>query len=373
MQLDIIYNENCITGLKQLPDCCIDCCITSPPYFGLRDYHTGTWEGGDPDCNHEIPKGEHDPKRVGGDSGSSHVSRFIRDKCYKCGAIRVDQQIGLEKTPEEYVAKLVGVFGEVKRVLRDDGTCWINMGDSYYTSPPGNTGKTKDIDGVYNRRMERQLGHGEDKNAIWKKIDNLKPKNLLGMPWRLAFALQSDGWILRQDIIWAKGNPMPESVKDRCTKSHEYIFLLAKKQRYYFDNEAIKEPVSEVSIKRAEYGWHGKGDHGQGNYAGLGQIDKMGTRFCNPDSGKNKRDVWIVNTQSYKEAHFATFPEKLIEPCVLAGCPKGGVILDPFMGSGTTANVAVKFNRHYIGFELNMEYIKLSNKRLAKVQMKFAE
>lgn len=317
LAINEIHNLDCLEGLKQLDNNSVHCCVTSPPYWGLRDYG-------------------------------------------------VEGQLGLEPTPEEYVAKLVEVFREVKRVLRDDGTLWLNLGDSYAGSNQGRGTK---------KLSKKQASNRGTAWMVEKEGTNLpkglKPKDLVGIPWMVAFALRADGWYLRQDIIWHKPNPMPESVKDRCTKAHEYIFLLAKSAQYYYDNEAIKEPVKEISIRRAEYGWdcdrpstknasmNGEGIH----------TKKMGTRFVNPD-GRNKRSVWTVTTKPFKEAHFATFPPDLIEPCILAGCPEGGVVLDPFMGSGTTALVAMQNQRNFIGFELNPEYIKIAKKRISDVQLK---
>ena len=290
-------------GLKMLDDNSIDCCITSPPYWGLRDYG-------------------------------------------------VEGQLGLESTPEEYVANLVEVFREVKRVLRDDGTLWLNLGDSYSgnCSQASNNGRA----GFGNAR----------ERLVNRKGEGLKPKDLVGIPWRVAFALQADGWYLRQDIIWHKPNAMPESVKDRPTKSHEYIFLLTKSPKYYYDYEAIKEPLSIATVNdlKSRKTLNNKGTHG-GTRKDLG---RNRDEYVPKDGKRNKRTVWTVATKPFSEAHFATFPEKLIEPCILAGCPEGGTVLDPFIGAGTTAVVARKLNRSYIGYELNPEYVKMANDRLYK-------
>jgi DNA modification methylase len=315
MELNKIYHGDSLEVLKTFPSESVDCVITSPPYFGLRDYG-------------------------------------------------VEGQIGLEETPKIYVDKLVLVFREVKRVLKDDGTLWLNLGDSYSGSM--REYNPKGTKNYVNSNLQKGNKGSFVPPPDWDKI-GLKPKDLIGIPWRVAFALQKEGWYLRQDIIWHKPNPMPESVTDRCTKAHEYIFLLSKSPKYFFDNETIKEPVAESSIKRIEYGWHGKGDDGLGNYAGLGQIEKMGERFCNTERGRNKRSVWRVTTGSYIGAHFATFPEKLIEPMIFAGCPKGGIVLDIFMGAGTTGVVAKKLGRNYIGIELNEEYIKIAEKRISDI------
>lgn len=292
IEKNTIINGNSLEVLKSLPDNSIDCCVTSPPYYALRDYG----------C---------------------------------------DGQIGLEETPEKYIERLCDVFSEVRRVLTSQGTLWLNIGDSYNGSKVGNTEVVK------NRKVS-------ESNDFHKKLwSGAKPKDLIGIPWMLAFTLRSQGWYLRQDIIWHKGNPLPESVTDRCTKSHEYIFLMSKSHKYYFDYEAIQE--------KAKYPNDNRGSRGD---------SRRGTEM-NSVSGvtgemRNKRDVWCVNTKPCSEAHFATYPFELIRPCILAGCPENGIVLDPFMGSGTTAIVARSLNRNYIGVELNPEYIKIAHKRLEK-------
>ena len=264
------------TSLKNLADGSVQCVVTSPPYWGLRDYGR-------------------------------------------------DDQIGLEATPELYVSALVSVFNDVRRVLRDDGTLWLNLGDSY----AGNNSRASN---------NGRAGYGNAREGVFERIgDGLKTKDLVGIPWRVAFALQADGWYLRQDIIWHKPNPLPESVKDRCTKAHEYIFLLSKSSRYYFDYEAIKEPT-------------------------VNSLDK-----------RNRRDVWTVPVKPFKGAHFATFPESLITPCILAGCPEGGVVLDPFFGAGTTGLVAQKNNRKWIGCELNADYARIAENRIINDKNIFQE
>jgi DNA modification methylase len=295
-----------------LADGTVQVCVTSPPYWGLRDYKLG------------------------------------------------DVGIGLEKTPEEFVANIVQVFREVRRVLRDDGTLWLNMGDAYAGNSAGGfrpgAGRADGI--VDDRNQRNRNGNGCPAG--------LKPKDLVGIPWRVAFALQADGWYLRSDIIWHKPNPMPESVRDRPTKAHEYLFLLTKQARYYYDAEAIKEPVSDVSLRRAEYGWDC--DRSSTKNASLGgngiHTAKMGERFVNP-AGRNRRDVWTIPTQPYKGAHFATYPEKLVEPCVLAGSRPGDVVLDPFCGSGTTGAVARRLGRDFVGLDMSAEYLELARKRIA--------
>ena len=280
-------------------------CVTSPPYYGLRNY------------------------------GNE------------------ENQIGQEQSPEEYIDNLVKVFREVRNVLTDDGTCWVNIGDSYYNYRPGRgQGLVKQT--VSNTRQDLPDVCPRRGN----KLDGLKEKDLIGIPWMLAFALRADGWYLRQDIIWHKPNPMPESVKDRCTKAHEYIFLLSKNRKYYYDHEAIKEQaVGERWGGNTPINMNNTKDTNN-QFSGLTRPRKM------VYDKRNKRSVWKVVTKPYKGAHFAVFPEELIEPCILAGSEKGDVVLDPFMGSGTTAIVAKTLGRNYIGCELHEDYGKLIKKRL---------
>jgi DNA modification methylase len=313
MLKDEIIQGDCLEVLKILPSESVDCCITSPPYWGLRDYG-------------------------------------------------VDGQFGLEKTPEEYVAKMVEVFREVKRVLKKEGTCWLNLGDSY-ASNGGIQQPDRDNSGGFSGSSgNRTQPYSKAKGNFIKPQSirgNIKPKDLVGIPWRVAFALQADGWYLRQDIIWHKPNPMPESVTDRCTKAHEYIFLLAKSQKYYFDNEAIKEKsVGEEPISRMKI-------HNGLKQAKLQSL-KSTTLGTPANEFRNKRSIWTITTKPFKEAHFATFPEDLITPMVKAGCPENGIVLDPFIGSGTTAVVARKFGRKCLGIELNPAYIKIAEKRLSQ-------
>ena len=306
-----ILAGDCIESLKKLPDASVNCCVTSPPYFGLRDYGC---EG----------------------------------------------QIGLEETPEEFVTKLVAVFREVRRVLKDDGTCWVNMGDSYFSKQNSNrNGLNGSLGGGGVR------GGGEYKTQKRNAGETAcKEKDLIGVPWMLAFALRADGWYLRQDIIWHKPNPMPESVTDRCTKAHEYIFLLSKSRQYYFDSESIKTE-SKSKSEGVRFGGNKYGDNEDKKFATKsGNVSKEYTKA-------NKRSVWSVNTHSYREAHFATYPPDLIKPCILAGCPEGGVVIDPFGGSGTTAQVAMENGRNAILCELNPEYVKIIEKRLGKVDPLF--
>jgi DNA modification methylase len=296
----------------------VQTCVTSPPYFGLRNYN-------------------------------------------------VDGQIGLEETPELYVEKLVAVFREVWRVLADTGTCWINLGDSYAGTTPGQGGKSDkqttnkgsffEINRAKDRTSKRWGGGGVP------ATDGLKPKDLIGIPWMVAFALRADGWYLRSEIIWHKPNPMPESVTDRPTKSHEQIFLLSKSPRYFYDADAIKEEItSPSSIARNRSTPRQIMSHASRD-DGVLRNDFGRTYSPETEAGRNKRDVWTVNTKSYAAAHFATFPPKLIEPCILAGSREGDIVLDPFSGSGTTGEVSIRLRRRYVGLELNMDYIALQRER----------
>jgi len=353
-----------IERLRTLPDKSINTCVTSPPYYGLRDYGTGTWVGGDPDCPHYRKSKIVEDHTSTGHAHTFNESGGMGDAIYKtvcpiCGAVRVDSQIGLEETPEDYINRLVEVFREVKRVLRDDGILWVNIGDSYSGSRKGRKADGTMCD-MTNSPISSKNG-GQTGGLL--KGGNIpagtKPKDLIGIPWMLAFALRADGWYLRQDIIWAKNNPMPESVKDRCTRSHEYIFMLTKSRKYYFDHEAIQEPTAtyDENVRDRD---HTKLNNtpGRSRMAGLKR---------NNYKTRNKRDVWRVGVCStVKEAHFAVFPKELIIPCVSAGCPEGGTVLDPFSGSGTTGIVAVQNNRNYIGIELNPEYIEITKRRIEK-------
>jgi DNA modification methylase len=289
----------------------------------------------------------------------------------------VEEQMGLEKTPEEYVSKMVEVFREVKRVLRDDGTLWLNLGDSYAGSW-GNYAPTGQGD-QRPKNTERWQRRAYEGKTDWRpptsnKHEGLKPKDLVGIPWMVAFALRADGWYLRQDIIWHKPNCMPESVKDRCTKAHEYIFLLSKSLKYYYDAEAIKEPIAASTVERAKSKNNAstRKDKGAAQWQSGLTPEQQDKWYSNIDKNtvRNKRSVWTVTTKPFKGAHFAVFPPDLIEPCILAGCPVGGTVLDPFAGSGTTLLVATQHHRKSIGIELNPEYIEIAKRRLNSVQLK---
>lgn len=308
---DVLVGDN-RKRLQELPDKSIQTVVTSPPYFGLRDY--------------------------------GH-----------------DEQIGLEQTPQAFVEELCKVFDEIWRVLKDDGTVWVNLGDTYAREGGKTAGVSRHWDG-----RELDPGGLHDKRPLASEM-GIKPKSLIGIPWRFALAMQDRGWYLRSDIIWHKPNPMPESVTDRPTKSHEYIFLLTKSPKYYYDNEAIKEDAIWAEEKRAGLGrlnYRGKrqGIEGTGQEAFVAIVDK-----------RNKRSVWTVNTKPYKDAHFATYPSDLIEPCILAGSKEGDIVLDPFSGSGTTGEVSLKHGRHYIGLELNPDYAELSRKRLTEAVGMFGD
>ena len=369
---NVILVGDCIEQLKTLPDESIDCCVTSPPYYGLRDYGTGKWVGGDPNCPHYRTTKRSDATATGHkammDGGHPVTDAIYKTVCPLCGAVREDKQIGLEETPEQYVQHLVEVFREVRRVLKKDGTLWLNIGDSWWGSGSRGYDFTKNSKGM----GEVQMG---SKGTL--QLSNLpklvgshgdyKDKDIIGIPWMLAFALRADGWYLRQDIIWSKPNPMPESVRDRCTKSHEYIFLLTKSKKYHYDSDAIKEKAKTKPQKRNK--------HNEGYQADYAKGDRFsdGDRVYGADGFRNKRDVWSVPLRPLKEAHFATFPEKLIEPCVLAGCRQGGIVLDPFFGSGTTGVVALKHGRDFVGCELNPQYVEIAKRRTSSVQMQFSQ
>ena len=358
MQQAVILHGDAIEQLQTLPAESVQCVVTSPPYFGLRDYGTAEWDGGAEDCDHAKPRvissstlRDDGRERIGTQDYEKTAQTVIpyRGDCGKCGATRIDRQIGLESTPAEYVAKMVDVFREVRRVLRKDGVCWLNIGDSYAGSwgaqgGPSNLGLPPS--GVYADKSPTR-----DPKAF-----GLKPKDLIGIPWRLAFALQADGWYLRQDIIWAKPNPMPESVTDRCTKAHEYIFLLSKSERYYYDAAAISEPGSGRTTGNKQV--KGAGQPGFEIRDGLLKVAEVEWHE------RNKRSVWTITTEPYPEAHFATFPTELPRICILAGSKIGDTILDPFAGSGTTLQVALELSRAAIGIELNEEYVALANRRL---------
>ncbi len=361
-----VYVGDCVESLRMMPDKSVHCCVTSPPYWGLRDYGTARWEGGIADCDHKngpLASSKSTLRGYTADSKLATGGKPYRDTCGKCGAIRIDSQLGLEKTPEEYVAKMVEVFREVRRVLKDDGTLWLNLGDSYAATTKqmgrNDNGQRASAPASWNCRYEYE------RTKIYTG-GLLKPKDLVGIPWRVAFALQADGWYLRQDIIWAKPNPMPESVTDRCTKAHEYVFLLSKSARYFYDADAVKEASvdPEGSGKRYAAPFFVGDKHESGNYSATGARHTGGMKRF--DGQRNRRSVWHISTGHYKGAHFAIFPPALIEPCIKAGCPEGGTVLDPFGGSGTTGRVASDLGRKAILCELNTSYVELIKQRLTE-------
>jgi DNA modification methylase len=343
-----IHIGHCLEVLKRIPDNSVHCCITSPPYFGLRDYQL------DPA---KWPEISFSPM-----PGLPPLYVPAQECC-----------LGLEKDIWAYVGHMVLVFREVWRVLRGDGTLWLNLGDSYVAPNGRSHGHS------YNGKgPNSQLSHMAKAQdiGIKREFGDIPAKNLTGIPWRVAYALQADGWYLRSDVIWHKPNPMPESVTDRPTKAHEYVFLFSKSERYFYDVDAIREPVTESSIERARYGWNGVTDDNSNGSRSGSSFQKMARGEAKADilvplNGRNKRTVWTVATQPYAAAHFATFPPKLIEPMILAGCSEGGTVLDPFMGSGTTAKVALANRRNYIGIDANPTYAEeLAPERLNGTQIK---
>lgn len=311
IQLDTIYTGDCLELLRTLPDESVHCCITSPPYYALRDYG-------------------------------------------------MEEQIGRETTPKEYISRLTDVFTEVRRVLRSDGTLWLNISDTY--AGKGNQGDFVDPKNPHGRNGQAV--------ALNNKVEGCKPKDMIGIPWMLAFALRDSGWYLRNDIIWMKENPMPESVKDRCARCYKHIFLFSKSKKYFFDYKAISEPIAPATAQRLKRGMKGGNKFGcaipgQAQQQTINRPREHGEitdDMINPL--RNKRDVWIINTIPFKGKHYAAYPPKLVETCLLAGCPEDGTVLDPFMGSGTTGMVAKQFNRYYVGIELNPEFAELAEARI---------
>jgi DNA modification methylase len=344
----------------------VQMCVTSPPYWGLRDYGTAKWEGGDVGCGHQPDKKSQTSTLQGG-KDTQEAAKFYKELCPRCGAVRIDSQLGLEKTPEEYVQNLVEVFRLVRDVLKDDGTLWLNLGDSYAASATGsfNGGGFKDASAISGGRNMSGVETSGKMDKL--KASGLKPKDLVGIPWLIAFALRADGWYLRSDIIWAKKNCMPESVTDRPTKSHEYLFLLSKNAKYFYDNEAVREAAISVGLPTAESmrgkGWH---DHTRDLEEGQRFDGKSTHKKAVPENGRNLRSVWTIATAPYSEAHFATFPPALIIPCIKAGSRVGDTVLDPFFGSGTTGQVCEQLGRKWIGCELSEQYAALWKKRTAQ-------
>jgi DNA modification methylase len=362
-----IFEGDCREVMATMEPESVHCVVTSPPYWGLRDYGTATWAGGDAGCDHKgAPLASSSSSSLAGYS-SEHVkvrtnTMPMGATCRKCGATRIDAQLGLEQTPEEYVAVMVAVFREVRRVLRADGTLWLNLGDSYATGAgavgdrPGG-GAQGDVwsgagprgtRGGSSKQPHTGAAIGPMTQPNRMPLPGLKPKDLVGIPWRVAFALQADGWYLRSDIIWAKPNPMPESVTDRPTKSHEYLFLLSKSARYFWDADAVREPST---------GTPGVGKMSFRADIGAGGVWRDEERTGDV-SQRNIRSVWTIATAPYPGAHFATFPQKLVEPCIKAGCPEGGTVLDPFAGTGTVGLVAQRLSRRAVLIDLNADYLR---------------
>ena len=343
--------------LSEIPDATVQTVITSPPYFGLRDYGTATWEGGSPDCDHRVGRAT----RGGLTEFQQNNKGSFGDEavwvCPHCGANRIDSQMGLEETPEAYVEAMVALFREVRRVLKDDGTLWLNLGDSYFPHNGSRGNKTPAGDTLRGRDNGYQP-------APKINAEGLKGKDLIGIPWRVAFALQADGWYLRSDIIWHKPNPMPESIRDRPTKSHEYLFLLTKSPRYYYDREAIREPIKETTSGKSGVRRSGNSKTRNKEHWGVPHDPQNVVVVYDEIKGANKRDVWTINIKPFKGAHFAVMPEALVEPCVLAGSAQGDTVLDPFTGSGTVAVVALRHGRNFIGTELNPEYGEIAYNRI---------
>jgi DNA modification methylase len=382
-----IIQGNCVDKIKELEDNSIDCVVSSPPYFGLRDYGTASYEGGDDNCKHTITDGVVDNKN------NKLIERPNRasDKkhCVKCGAKRIDEQFGLEKTYQDYLANTVKVFETFKPKLKDTATIWWNVGDSYNNKPSGN----KDLKKSSGLPNKKENLHKRKDNISKVLLKSLKEKDLIMIPNRVAIALQDAGWYIRSEIIWHKPNPMPESVRDRPTSCHEKIWLITKSKKYYYDHEAIKEPITDTTAirllqknidnqKGSLRGNGGMKSNGNMKAVGRKKFDKnmggSGTSFVDHSGYKkadgsyminptrNKRNVWTITTKPFRDAHFATFPKDLIEPCIKAGCPENGTVLDPFGGSGTTGIVAALNNRNAILIELNQDYIDIANRRISK-------
>jgi len=355
METNKIIQGDAKKVLKTLPAESIDMCITSPPYWALRDYGKETeeiWDG-DEDCKHKfnLRHIKRKPSKQGAISNKAKYGQGYRDFkrgfCQKCGAWK--GQLGLEPNFDLYIKHICDVFDGVKRVLKKTGTCWVNLGDSYYTK----SGSSFLNDNLNSNEHIKKLGINKANEVRGRGL--LKEKNLTLIPLRFAIEMQKRGWILRNVIIWHKPNCMPSSIKDRFTVDFEYLFFLSKNKKYYFKQQ--REPHKKESIERTKHKWDGHREPGS-SFEGM-NITKM----CHP-KGRNKRCVWRINTKSFKGAHFAVYPEELIETPIKAGCPKGGVVLDPFLGSGTTCLTALKQNKSFLGIELNPDYIKIAKRRI---------
>lgn len=365
IMIDIIIG-NALSELRKLESESVDCCVTSPPYFGLRDYGTGIWEGGDPDCNHIENRGGRNPetshKQI---TNTGSVQIQYRKLCARCGATRTDQQVGSETTLCEYVEKMVEIFRDVRRVLKPSGTCWLNLGDSY----AGSRATPENRRNIINQPMS----DGEISPMRTSRLgDSLKGKDLMMVPARVAIALQDDGWFLRSDIIWSKPNCMPESCRDRPTSAHEHVFLLTKSAKYYYDADAIARPLSEATIqdiKRRKNPGNCEGDSVFGKASGLGcgpRVKGFDGAYPTDRLTANARNVWEIPTVPYPNGHFATFPPEIPRRCIRAGCPAGGLVLDPFAGSGTALAVALSEGRRAIGIELNPDFLPLIEERISQ-------
>ncbi|GLZ37850.1 site-specific DNA-methyltransferase [Actinokineospora sp. NBRC 105648] len=365
--------------LSAMPDSSVHCVVTSPPYYGLRDYGTGRWVGGARDCEHS---------KVRHAAAETDDPALQHRRCERCGALREDRQHGLEATPQDYINRLRDVFAQLHRVLVPDGTVWLNLGDSYSAQPPGRTRDPMANSTLHGAAAATTLRDSVRAAAV-DRTRALPPKNLLGMPWRTAFALQADGWILRNAIIWHKPNAMPESVQDRLSNRYETIFLLTRQRKYYFDLDAIREPLArpEAIGQHIVIGGNNKGRHAgidatarRRGHTATGRYGANRTAMprwrgdslaptgrqhdARHPSGKNPGDVWSMSTRPLREAHFAAFPIDIPLRCIAAGCPPQGVVLDPFSGAATTGMAARRLGREYVGIDLNPEYHRIGIRRL---------
>lgn len=364
MKRDTIVCADVFDFTRSLPDNSVDCLVTSIPYWNQRDYNIGVWVGGNSSCDHvagQMRRGlglANSPASTRG--GAKKIAQIpniqFKHTCRKCGATRESLQLGLEPTPVEYIARFVELFREIRRILRKDGTVWLNIGDSYSSGGRGSSSHHQQKIGAKTAQAQA-LGPKHPPVGI-------KEKQLLMIPARLAIALQDDGWYLRSDIIWYKPNAMPESVTDRPTTAHEHVFLLSKSLKYFYDHDAIREPQTGNTHSRGRGTSPKEIPQHDGRIRSNHSFNSSMTAYTEVPGGRNKRSVWTVATEQNSLAHFATFPQALIRPMILAGCPEGGIVFDPFMGSGTTALVARSLGRHYIGCDLNPEYVKMAQWRL---------
>ncbi|HVK26237.1 MAG TPA: site-specific DNA-methyltransferase [Actinokineospora sp.] len=381
-----LYSGDATDVLSGLPDSSVDCVVTSPPYYGLRDYGTGRWVGGDPACRHTAQLRALSTSSASTDA-STDPSAESSPRCGRCSAVREDRQHGLEATPEDYIERMRGVFAQLHRILVADGTVWLNLGDSFSAEPPGRTRDPMANSTLHGAAAAATL-RDSVRDAGVDRTAALPRKNLLGMPWRTAFALQADGWIIRNAIVWHKPNAMPESVADRLSARYEILFLLVKQRKYYFDLDAIRVPLARPDAvgQNIVVGGVNKGRH-----AGIGATARRrgnttpGKYSANPDGsvwrgaalaptgtqhdarhpqGKNPGDVWSISTRPLREAHFAAFPVDIPLRCIAAGCPPEGIVLDPFSGAATTGLAARQLGRAYVGIDLNPEFHAIGLRRL---------